>query len=72
MFNVNEIALNAEIIKDMEHDLFGNFFLMYFSFASQLDLDECLISFIFSCSLHKEYQKLLRERVPMIIYLAER
>lgn len=47
-------------------------FLLYFAYQSSLELDECIISYIYALSQHQEYLPLLKERVSFLMFLLDR
>lgn len=48
--NIRDIALNPIVIQENNNSLFGAMIALYLSFTQEVELDECMISYIYACS----------------------
>ena len=72
MMNIPQLALNQSIFQWLYEGLFNNVFILYFAQIQHIELDECMISFLYSLSQHQLYTPLIKERISVIMYLIDR
>ena len=70
LMNIQEIAEDPEF-KDDQTVLY-NAFVIYFAYNQQIELDECLITFLYSISKFKIYQKFLKDKNRVLFNLMQR
>jgi hypothetical protein len=69
MMNIQEIAESDELC-NMETLLQA--FGIYFSFHKQIELDECLITYLYSISKLPKYQVFLKDKSKVLFRLMDR
>ena len=52
-------------------DTLNNALLIYFAFKDQIDLDECIITFLYSMSKIEEYHGFMKDKFKVIFLLMD-
>jgi hypothetical protein len=68
LLNIKEIALMPELLNV---DTLNNALLIYFAFKDQIDLDECIITFLYSMSKFEEYHGYMKDKFKVIFLLMD-
>ena len=68
LLNIKEIALMPELLNV---DTLNNALLIYFAFKDQIDLDECIITFLYSMSKMEEYHGFMKDKFKVIFLLMD-
>jgi len=67
--NIKELALRPELCNI---DTFNNALVIFIAYKDQVDLDECIITFMYSISKFVEYQMFMKEKSKVLFNLMER
>lgn len=49
----------------------NNALLIYFAYKEQIDLDECIITFLYTISKYEEYHQFLKDKFKVIFLLVD-
>ena len=69
MMNIRELALNPAILNQ---ETVNNALIIYFAYNHQVELDECIITFLYSISKMTEYQMLLKDKSKVLFHLMDK
>ena len=69
MMNVKEIALLPEFLNV---DTLNNALVIYFAFKEQVDLDECIITFLYTISKYEAYHQYMKDKFKVLFLLVDR
>eukprot|EP00347_Sterkiella_histriomuscorum_P023636 403333912 len=69
MMNIKELALDPQILNQ---ETVNNALIIYFAYNHQVELDECIITFLFSISKLTEYQILLKDKSKVLFFLMDK
>lgn len=65
MMNIQEIAESEELC-NME--TLWNAFSIYFAFRDQIELDECIVTYVYSISKLPKYQSFLKDTSKVLLF----
>jgi len=69
MMNIQQLALDPKLCNP---DTVNNALIIYFAYNHQVELDECIITFLYSISKHKEYHVFMKDKSKVLFYLMDK
>lgn len=69
MMNMKEIALLPEFLNP---ETLNNALVIYFAFKDQVDLDECIITFMYTISKYEQYHVYIKDKFKVLFLLVDR
>ena len=69
MMNIKELALDPSILNV---ETVNNALIIYFAYNHQVELDECIITFLYSISKYHEYQVFMKDKSKVLFFLMEK
>lgn len=67
--NMREIALLPEFLNP---ETLNNALVIYFAFKDQVDLDECIITFMYTISKYEQYHVYIKDKFKVLFLLVDR
>ena len=71
MMNVKELAQHEALVKDNE-TIVNNALVIYFAYNHQVELDECIITFLYAISKYEHYQEFMKDKSKVLYLLMDR
>ena len=71
MMNIKELACHEALIKDNE-TVVNNALVIYFAYNHQVELDECIITFLYAISKYENYQEFMKDKSKVLYLLMDR
>ena len=69
MMNIKELALNEQLCCA---ETVNNAMVIYFAYNHQVELDECIITFLYTISKYPEYQVFMKDKSKVLYLLMKR
>ena len=66
ILNIEKLALDP-VLHNME--TVNNALIIYFAYNSQVDLDECIITFLYTISQYRQYQEFMKDKGKVLFFL---
>jgi hypothetical protein len=71
MMNIRQLAID-ETLGLCCAETVNNAMVIYFAYNHQVELDECIITFLYTISKYKEYQNFMKDKSKVLYLLMER
>lgn len=67
--NIKELALDPSLLNV---ETVNNALIIYFAYNHQVELDECIITFLYSISKYYEYQVFMKDKSKVLFFLMDK